>query len=214
WLHAGAETPGHHVAILEFLPTNLNVRRGDRIIWSLPGASEPHTVTFPTELNTDLIPKCEGAHDTLASPLHMPPQGPTDFTCGGGRPVDEVEFGGGNGVHTLSSPATVADSGFLLNDLEADIFGIPDAATLTHYWVRVAGPAGSYHYLCQIHGGMEPRAPSTPDRTRRHRRRPRLRVLLRKQPRDGDVEGAGTTSALSNAHSRAIPVGSGARRPS
>ncbi|HEY4753417.1 MAG TPA: hypothetical protein VIH37_09040 [Candidatus Limnocylindrales bacterium] len=156
WLmYAGAETPGNHVVILEFLPRNLRIRPGDRVAWLVTGPSEPHTVTFPTELNTDMLPLCEhGAVDTPATPLHVPPQGPTDFSCGG-KPLSEVEFGGGNGVHTVSSAATVADSGLLLAPLAGSFFRVPASAVLSRYAIRFTGPAGTYHYLCQIHQGME-----------------------------------------------------------
>lgn len=155
YMYAGAETPGHHVAILEFLPQNLQVHTGDRVVWLVTGASEPHTVTFPNELNTDMVALCEGSTgDTPATPLHMPPQGPTDFTCGG-RPADEIEFGGGNGVHTVSSTTTVADSGFLLTATEAHLFAVPSSGALSRAWDSFTGAPGTYHYVCQIHAGME-----------------------------------------------------------
>lgn len=156
FMSAGAETTDHRVAILEFLPMNLHVRSGDRVTWLVTGASEPHTVTFPSELNSDLVPLCEGTSgDTPATPLHIPPQGPTDFTCGGGRPADEVEFGGGNGVHTVASTSTVADSGVLINPTEASLLGVPSTGALARTMFRFTGAPGTYHYLCQIHGGME-----------------------------------------------------------
>ena len=152
---AGAETANHRVAILEFLPRNLHVLAGDRVVWRLTGDSEPHTITFPGELFTDLAALCEsGATDTVATPLHMPPQGPFDFTCGGGRPPDEIEFGGGNGSHAVTSTSSVVDSGVLFTDGFSDRFGVPDSATRSHYTVRFNAAAGAYTYVCQIHFGM------------------------------------------------------------
>ena len=63
-MSAGSVAAHGHVAILEFLPRNLHVHRGDRVVWTVPGAAEVHTVTFPGELNSDLLPLCENPDGT------------------------------------------------------------------------------------------------------------------------------------------------------
>jgi hypothetical protein len=93
------------VAVLDMLPRSVTIRRGDAVIWRPRDRNEPHTVTFPKDLNSDIIPMCEGpgGKDTPAIPTVIPPTGPFDFGCGGG-PVDEFEVTGGNGVKTIKSP--------------------------------------------------------------------------------------------------------------
>jgi plastocyanin len=152
---AGTGSQDGHVAVLEFLPANIDIKPGDRVLWKPRSVNEPHTVTFPGELNTDLVPSCEaGATDTAATPLHFPPQGPLDFTCGS-SPV-EIEFGGGNGVTTVTSPTTIADSGIVTTSAFRRAVGLPRSAVLTSWSVSFAGAAsGSYTYICQIHAGME-----------------------------------------------------------
>jgi len=154
---AGAISANGHVAVLEFLPRNLHVRSGDRVIWTVPDSAEVHTVTFPTELFSDLLPSCENGDgtDSPGIPNHVPPQGPGDFHCAGGAPLDEIELGGGNGRHVVHSHSTVVDSGVLVPDRGAVIYGLPDSAARPSYGARFASAPGSYHYLCQIHQGME-----------------------------------------------------------
>ena len=117
----------------------------------------PHTVTFPSDLGGEAQVVCEGAGgtDTPAVPGHTPPQGPGDFSCPAGSNL-EVEFGGGNGVSTISSPTTVSDSGLLSTPQFVNAFGGPATASLHSWSVRFApgAPAGTYHYVCQIHEGM------------------------------------------------------------
>ena len=152
---AGTSGADGHVVILEMLPRNLHIRSGDSVVWRSPTPNEPHTVTFPHELFSDIVPLCEGTPDTPAIPLHNPPQSPADFTCGGPPFPDEIEFGGGNGVDTVSSPSTVSDSGIISSQAELDSFGMPATATLRTWTVHFPGAsAGSYTYLCQIHPGM------------------------------------------------------------
>jgi plastocyanin len=154
---AGAVSTNGRVAILEFLPRNLHVRRGDRVVWTVPGAAEVHTVTFPGELFTDLLPLCENGDgtDSPAIPNHVPPQGPGDFHCGTSAPLDEIEFGGGNGHHVVRSHTTVVDSGVLIPHLSQLAFGVPRSASRGTFSVRFKAAPGRYHYLCQIHAGME-----------------------------------------------------------
>jgi plastocyanin len=154
----GAQSPDRHVAVLEFLPQNIKIHAGDKVVWRVMEANEPHTVTFPGELNTDQVPLCEtagGAPDGPATPNHIPPQGPTDFTCPGPGQL-EVEFGGGNGVSAVTSPSTVSDSGLMGSRRLAKSYGLPTSGVLTKWTVSFAGAAnGTYTYICQIHSGME-----------------------------------------------------------
>ena len=155
-LAAGTSDLDGHVAILEMLPRNVTIKAGDTVTWDAKAVNEPHTVTFPTELHTDLVALCEaGTIDTPATPTVIPPTSPFDFACGTG-PANEVETGGGNGVTTVSSPATVSDSGWIMSASELNAFGLPTTAASATWTVRFTGAvAGTYTYLCQIHDGMK-----------------------------------------------------------
>ncbi len=155
-LSAGTSSPDGHAVILEMLPVSVAIAPGDTVVWKAPGHNEVHTVTFPGELHTDALPMCEnGAVDVPAVPTVNPPQGPFDFACGSGPP-DEIEFGGGNGVTTITDPTTVADSGLIANDGEAVAFGAPDTAALSSWSATFTGAApGLYTYVCQIHANMQ-----------------------------------------------------------
>lgn len=154
---AGTSSPDGRVAILEMLPRNLHIRSGDTVVWKPLSPNEPHTVTFPHELNSDIVPLCESAGgDVPAVPNHLPPQGPFDFHCGAVPFPDELELGGGNGNATVSSPTTVSDSGIVTPNAEVDAFGVPRTAVLSSWAVHFTGAVpGAYRYLCQIHEGME-----------------------------------------------------------
>ena len=152
---AGTSSADGHTVILEMLPRDLHIRSGDSVVWRSPTPNEPHTITFPHELFSDIVPLCEGTPDTPAIPLHIPPQSPADFTCGGPPFPDEVELGGGNGINTVTSPAIVSDSGIVSSAALLNAFGVPTTATLRTWTVHFTGAnAGAYTYLCQIHPGM------------------------------------------------------------
>ncbi len=156
-LTAGTSDPAGHVAVLDMLPRKISIRSGDTVVWRALDRGEPHTVTFPKNLNTAAVPMCEGAggKDTPAVPTVNPPKSPFDFGCNG-RPADEFEFSGGNGVTIIKSPQTVSDSGIVAYRTEAAGFGVPATATLSSWRVRFAGAkAGTYTYVCQIHEGMD-----------------------------------------------------------
>jgi len=155
-LSAGTSSPDGHTVILEMLPVSVAIAPGDTVVWKAPGHNEVHTVTFPGELHSDAVPMCEnGAVDVPAVPKVNPPQGPFDFACGS-APPDEIEFGGGNGVTTITDPTTVADSGLMANDGEAAAFGAPATAALTSWSASFTGAApGLYTYVCQIHNNMQ-----------------------------------------------------------
>lgn len=155
---AGTSGAGGHVSIQEFLPKNVNATTGDEVVWKPLDVNEPHTVTFPGELFSDIVPYCAG--DTPATPGHMPPQGPTDFTCPGGAPLYELEFGGGNGVRDITSGTTVSDSGIIGRQPTLTVaFGIPRTALLGSWSVKIDPSSGTslpatFTYVCQIHEGM------------------------------------------------------------
>ena len=153
---AGTGSPDGHVTVLEMLPRNLTIRQGDKVTWVSRAVNEPHTVTFPGDLFTDMVAMCEvGATDVPATPTVIPPTGPQDFTCNGGPP-DEVEFAAGNGVSHVTSPTTVSDSGFIGAKAELAGFSLPSTAASSRWTVSFAGAATTtYHYVCQIHAGME-----------------------------------------------------------
>ena len=156
-LTVGTSDPAGHVAVLDMLPRKITIKKGDTVLWRALDRNEPHTVTFPKDLNTDVVPLCEGpgGRDTPAVPTVNPPMSPFDFGCSG-RPVDEFEFGGGNGVRTIVSPRTVSDSGLVAAPAVVAGFNMPASVALSRWSVRFAGArAGTYHYVCQIHDGME-----------------------------------------------------------
>lgn len=154
-MSAGTGTADGHVAIDEMLPASQTIGSGDRVKWVSRSPNEIHTVTFPTDFHTDIVPLCEaGGVDTPAIPTVIPPTGPFDFTCGG--PPVELENDGGNGVRHITSPATVADSGTIASERSSDGFGVPQSAFHPSWTASFGGAvAGTYTYVCQIHDGME-----------------------------------------------------------
>ena len=156
-LTVGTSDPAGHVAVLDMLPRKITIKKGDTVVWRPRDLNEPHTITFPKNLGTADVPLCEGpgGKDTPAIPTVIPPMSPFDFGCNG-RPVDEIEFGGGNGVRTITSPRTVSDSGLIAYGTVVAGFDMPATTTLSSWWVRFTGArAGVYHYVCQLHEGME-----------------------------------------------------------
>ena len=152
---AGTGSPDGFVAVNEMLPRSLPIHRGDQVRWVSRSVNEPHTVTFPRDLHTDMLALCEsGAVDIPATPTVIPPTGPQDFTCGGGPP-DEVEFDGGNGVNHVTVASSVSDSGVIASPAELFGFGLPATAARRTWTVSFAGATRTtYHYVCQIHDGM------------------------------------------------------------
>ena len=149
---AGISSPDGKVALLEFFPRNLDAKPGDKVVFTPKSPNEPHTVTFPGDLGTEMIPYCEdGSIDV--------PFGPPDFNCNGGPP-DEIELGGGNGVSLVTAPpgptATVSDSGLIGPRQLAQRIGASRTDVLNTWTISLAGAApGTYTYVCQIHDGME-----------------------------------------------------------
>ena len=156
-LTVGTSDPAGHVAVLDMLPRKITIKKGDTVVWKARDKNEPHTVTFPKDLNTDAVPLCEGSggKDTPAIPTVNPPMSPFDFGCSG-HPADEFAFGGGNGVKTITSPKTVSDSGLVASTSVTAGFDMPVTVALASWSVKFTGAAaGTYHYVCQIHDGME-----------------------------------------------------------
>jgi plastocyanin len=157
-LTAGVATRNRRVSLLEFLPRNVDVRPGDTIVWRPLDPSEPHTATFPVDMHGDIVPLCEASAgtDVPAVPTVNPPTGPFDFACNG-HPADELELDGGNGVSTIANTSTVSDSGVFATRQLTLGWGLPQTAALARWSVKFASnaPAGTYHYVCQIHDGME-----------------------------------------------------------
>ncbi len=157
YMTAGSGSPDGRVAVNEMLPRTLSIHPGDKVVWRSRAVNEPHTITFPTDLQTDIVPMCEGpgGTDVPATPRVIPPTGPFDFACGLGPP-DEIEFDGGNGVSHVTSPATVSDSGIVAARRAVRAFELPRSAADDDWKVSFkAATPGTYHYVCQIHDGME-----------------------------------------------------------
>jgi plastocyanin len=157
YMTAGTGSPDGHVAVNEFLPRVLGVHPGDKVFWRPQSVNEIHTVTFPGELNSDLLPMCEGpTGDTPAVPKELPPNGPFDFSCGAQPFPDEVELGGGNGVRNITAPGQISDSGVFGTRSERAALSLPQGSIFSRWSVSFTGAAkGSYTYICQIHDGME-----------------------------------------------------------
>jgi plastocyanin len=155
-LHVGTSDPAGHVAVLDMLPRKVTIKPGDTVVWRPLDVNEPHTVTFPADLHTADVALCEGpgGKDTPAIPKVVPPTSPFDFACNG-HPADEVEFAPGNGVSRVTSPKTISDSGLVAAPAAVASYDVPALAAKSSWTVSFAGAAkGTYHYVCQIHDGM------------------------------------------------------------
>jgi plastocyanin len=148
---AGTSSPDGKVALLEYFPRNLDAKPGDKVVFTPQSPNEPHTVTFPADLGTDMIAFCEAGSVDI-------PFGPPAFNCNGGPP-DEIEFGGGNGVSLVTAPGptgTVSDSGIIGPHQLTQLIGARPTDILNRWTISLAGAApGTYSYVCQIHDGME-----------------------------------------------------------
>jgi plastocyanin len=155
-LHVGTSDPAGHVAVLDMLPRKVTIKPGDTVVWRPLDRNEPHTVTFPKDLNTADVPLCEGSggKDTPAIPSVVPPTSPFDFMCSG-HPADEFELAPGNGVQHVTSHKSISDSGVIAYPTVAAGYDLPASAARSSWTVSFAGAtAGTYHYVCQIHDGM------------------------------------------------------------
>ena len=155
-LTVGVSDPAGHVAVLDMLPRKITIKKGDSVVWRPRDLNEPHTVTFPKALGPQFVPLCEGpgGKDTPAIPRVNPPMSPFDFACNG-RPADEFELTGGNGVTAITSPTTASNSGIVAYRTFASGFDVPATAFRSSWSVKFAGAkAGTYTYVCIIHDGM------------------------------------------------------------
>jgi plastocyanin len=148
---AGTSSPDGKVALLEYFPRNLDAKSGDKVVFTPKSTNEPHTVTFPGDLGTEMIAYCEAGSVDIAF-------GPPAFNCNGGPP-DEIELGGGNGVSLVTAPGptgTVSDSGIIGPHQLTQRIGARSTDILNTWTISLAGAApGTYTYVCQIHDGME-----------------------------------------------------------
>ncbi len=148
---AGISSPDGKVALLEYFPRNLDAKPGDKVVFTPRSPNEPHTVTFPGDLFTEMVALCEDGTTDV-------PLGPPDFSCSGHPGPDEVEFGGGNGVSVVTAPdptGTVSDSGIIASHRLATSIGVRSTDFLNTWTISLAGAApGTYTYVCQIHGAM------------------------------------------------------------
>ena len=144
-------SPDGKVALLEYFPRNLDAKSGDKVVFTPKSPNEPHTVTFPGDLGTEMIAYCEAGSVDI-------PFGPPAFNCNGGPP-DEIEFGGGNGVSLVTAPGptgTVSDSGIIGPHQLTQRIAARSTDILNTWTISLAGAApGTYTYVCQIHDGME-----------------------------------------------------------
>lgn len=152
----GTSDPAGRVGVIEMLPRKITIKKGDAVVWRPRDPNAPHTVTFPKSLGAPFVPLCEGpgGKDTPAVPTVNPPTGPFDFGCDG-RPADELEVTGGNGVKVITSPTTISDSGLVASRAAVAGFDMPAQAARSSWAVRFSGAtAGTYTYVCMIHDGM------------------------------------------------------------
>jgi plastocyanin len=148
---AGTSSPDGKVALLEYFPHNLDAKPGDKVVFTPKSPNEPHTVTFPGDLGTDMIAYCEAGSVDV-------PFGPPAFNCNGGPP-DEIELDGGNGVSLVTAPPgpgqSVSDSGIIAPHRLTQQIGASSTDVLNTWTISLAGAApGIYTYVCQIHDGM------------------------------------------------------------
>ncbi len=88
---AGISSPDGKVALLEYFPRNLDAKPGDKVVFTPKSPNEPHTVTFPGDLGTEMIAYCEAGSVDV-------PFGPPAFNCNGGPPTKS------NSVAATASP--------------------------------------------------------------------------------------------------------------
>jgi plastocyanin len=134
-VNVGITAAKNHVALLEMLPSKLDLSPGDsvRYVW---GAVEGHSVTFPASFD-------------------VPPFGP-DF-----EPPDPADTGfeivadPGNAPSgtALSSPVTPVDSGILLGSA----YGLRPSVQTWSVGTAATTASGAYTYHCVLHDWMRGR---------------------------------------------------------
>jgi plastocyanin len=129
----------HSVTVLEMLPNNINIKPGDKVIWTSLSQPEIHTVTFPAGSASDSIDpfpfECETASgdQSITAPPCNPP------------PTTEVHFNPGpSGGTAIASPSTLATSGVIASAFP----GSPSTYGLSF------PNAGTFLYQCRVHDHM------------------------------------------------------------
>lgn len=113
--------------IVQFFPQTLTVHRGDVVVWNSPDPWEPHTVTFTS-----------GAPPPAFGDVRPGPDGAPQLVL-----TREVAGATGGSVYTGSG---YLNSGVLWPE-DGDGLGFATSFTLT-----IDAPAGTYSYLCLVHG--------------------------------------------------------------
>ncbi len=143
-----AGTGAPHVEVLEMLPNNVSIKKGDKVTWVDRGF-DIHTVTFPKGSGSDAAdpfqpPVCEGS-GTTDSPAPNPNQPPA-FGCSSPAVAEQPLELGPFGPTSIASTSTVASSGVLLAAAAGAPF--PDRYSFSF------PNAGTFAYQCRIHDHM------------------------------------------------------------
>jgi plastocyanin len=147
------------VELLEMLPLNLSIAKGDTVKYTTTTQNELHTVSFANSpggfaLAPFLPPECEGTPTPASAdtPPGAPPAGrPPQFGCADPSGYEQpFQFGPQPppGVHTILSGATSASSGVLTSGGPQPPGGIPN--TYSYNFPH----NGTFFYFCFFHQGM------------------------------------------------------------
>ena len=104
-VHAGATTPSGRVSILQFIPGEVGIRRGDRVHF-VAGALEPHSVSFPRDGQGGFT--ATGDCDTDGCTTNSAPWGMTGLAYPWLCEYDD-EHGGAPGVPAAFVPSRAGD---------------------------------------------------------------------------------------------------------
>lgn len=137
-----AGTATQFVEVVEMLPHDVSIHKGDTVRWVTFSQKDPHTVTFPDLGDAfhpldPIQPVCEGA--TGDTP---PTGGPPDFGCGA-SPVEFTVIPFPQGGTQILSPGTFATSGII--------------ATFPPFGNQFSfsfPTQGTFAYQCRIHDHM------------------------------------------------------------
>lgn len=147
-VHAGVNTRGNHVSIIEMLPAHLNLVQGDRVKFVMQ-SNEAHSFTFPRSHDEPPFgPDCTPPDVLLAAPGPGAP--PTCGDPGSSRGEFVVDPGVSPSGTALTDPAALIDSGLLLGG--GNHGPGPTTWTLTTNANTVATNGYSYH--CVLHDFM------------------------------------------------------------
>jgi plastocyanin len=137
-------TATNYVEVLEMLPRQVTISKGDHVKWVTTAKKDPHTITFPEGSGSNSVdpfgaPVCEGpgTTDTPAT------AGPPTFGCETApeAPLNWKPFADA----AIYSPTTVATSGIVATFPQAPF---PDNYTFSF------PVAGTFTYMCRIHDHM------------------------------------------------------------